>query len=440
MTTLSERYLKTGGDPRTLADYAALRSEMNKLTHPARPDVNWQQAEKHCLSLFEHNGVELQTAAWYTLARTHQSGLSGLNEGLVILTELVTRQWSNLWPQPVHARMDILGTLSKRLRQVLRSQPPGCDNISHLNQAEEYLHLLDEALQRLELTPFRQLDTLRDQIHSTLVRVGKSDTRLDTAVAAPVKSSNPTSGIPAEKNDYAKRVYVPEPEALPEVVTAYRLPAKRWKPFAAGMMTMLVLAGTIAGGWLVIHQPDLAQEQSAAMLSPLLTTLSADQGLTHPSSETGIHQTQQQLAQLLQLKPDWAVSYGDSLVQQALMQWPEQGKPLAQQWQRHKAAIALAPENLTGWHQGVAQLEQLANRLNALDEQKGKYMTVSELKSAVFSIMQSLNRTVPVEEQLRQLSDLPAEQDSNAVRQRQVEQHLQQLIASYAALKQTPTK
>jgi len=67
-------------------------------------------------------------------------------------------------------------------------------------------------------------------------------------------------------------------------------------------------------------------------------------------------------------------------------------------------------------------------------------MTVSELKSAVFSIMQSLNRTVPVEEQLRQLSDLPAEQDSNAVRQRQVEQHLQQLIASYAALKQTPTK
>ncbi|STW30300.1 membrane protein [Klebsiella michiganensis] len=46
MTTFSERYLKTGGDPRTLADYTALRDEMNKLIHPARPDVNWPHVEK----------------------------------------------------------------------------------------------------------------------------------------------------------------------------------------------------------------------------------------------------------------------------------------------------------------------------------------------------------------------------------------------------------
>ena len=85
MTINSERQLKTGGDPRTLADYAALRDEMNKLTHPARPDVNWQHAETLCLSLFEHNGVELQTAARYTLARTHLAGLYGMNEGLALL-------------------------------------------------------------------------------------------------------------------------------------------------------------------------------------------------------------------------------------------------------------------------------------------------------------------------------------------------------------------
>lgn len=93
MTINSERQLKTGGDPRTLADYAALLEEMNKLTHPARPDVNWQHAETLCLSLFEHNGVELQTAAWYTLARTHLAGLYGMNEGLALLAALVVRQW-----------------------------------------------------------------------------------------------------------------------------------------------------------------------------------------------------------------------------------------------------------------------------------------------------------------------------------------------------------
>ena len=68
------RKIKTGGDPRTLPDYVALRDELNKLTHPARPDVDWHYVENRCLSLFEQNGVELQTAAWYTLARTQLAG------------------------------------------------------------------------------------------------------------------------------------------------------------------------------------------------------------------------------------------------------------------------------------------------------------------------------------------------------------------------------
>ena len=53
---------------------------------------------KLCLSLFEHNGVELQTAAWYTLARTQLAGLYGLNEGLAILEALVARQWAAASP------------------------------------------------------------------------------------------------------------------------------------------------------------------------------------------------------------------------------------------------------------------------------------------------------------------------------------------------------
>lgn len=55
----------------------------------------------------------------------------------------------------------------------------------------------------------------------------------------------------------------------------------------------------------------------------------------------------------------------------------------------------------------MRQLQRLAGQLNALDEQKGKYLTVSELKTAVFAIMQSLNRAVPLEEQLRELAAPP---------------------------------
>ena len=71
----SQRMLKTGGDPRGLPDFTPLRDELSKLTHPARPDVDWLYAEKLCLSLFEQNGAELQTAAWYTLTRLQLAGV-----------------------------------------------------------------------------------------------------------------------------------------------------------------------------------------------------------------------------------------------------------------------------------------------------------------------------------------------------------------------------
>ncbi|MFJ1266909.1 VasL domain-containing protein, partial [Acinetobacter baumannii] len=74
---------------------------------------------------------------------------------------------------------------------------------------------------------------------------------------------------------------------------------------------------------------------------------------TSPSPELGISKTQQLLAQLLQLKPDWAVSYGDRLVQQALTLWPEEAKPLAQQWQKQMSLNALAKSDLNGWHEGM---------------------------------------------------------------------------------------
>lgn len=78
MPSFSEQHLRTGGDPRTLSEFSALRDELGKLTHPARPDVDWQKVEQLCLALFRQNGVELQTTAYYTLARAHRAGMAGI--------------------------------------------------------------------------------------------------------------------------------------------------------------------------------------------------------------------------------------------------------------------------------------------------------------------------------------------------------------------------
>lgn len=435
MTTQPERSLKTGGDPRTLVDYARLRDEINKLSHPARPDVDWHLAETLCLSLFEQNGVELQTAAWYTLARTQLAGLYGLNEGLAILSALVSRQWGSFWPQPVHARMEILSALSKRLQQHMRTQTLTYSDLSQLYQAEAHLKALDDVLQRLELKHAGQMEALRTLLHNASVRLENSAQDAPDGghgIALPA-----AAGVPPEG---AKWVYVAQPEPQPNIAVQESMPppTKLWKPFAAGMLTMLVVAGAAAWGWQYLHQPDPLREQFSASISSLPAPLSAAQiqsvrekGLP---AEEGITETQRQLARLAQLKPDWAIRYGDSLVQQAQALWPEQAKPLAQQWQQQIAAQAMPEENLEGWHQGMAQLEQLANRLNALDEQKGKYITVSELKSTVFTTMQSFNRAVPAEEQLRQLAILPDEKPWPAAQKSQLEQHLRQLMVRYALL------
>jgi len=233
-------------------------------------------------------------------------------------------------------------------------------------------------------------------------------------------------------------IYVaqPEPQQNVEVVRALP-PVRHWKSFMAGMFTMLLVGGSAVWGWLALNQPDPAEVQLMASLRPLPVTVTHTQLQSlrgrAMSPDAGISETQQQLARLARLPPDWNIDYGNQVVQQALTLWPEQAGSLETQWQQRVAAAALPSEKTTGWHQGMAQLQHLANQLNVLDEKRGKYMTVSELKSVVFAMTQAFSSAVPVEEQLR----LMAQPDQTSPDlQRLTEMHLEQLTARYALLKQ----
>lgn len=91
---------------------------------------------------------------------------------------------------------------------------------------------------------------------------------------------------------------------------------------------------------------------------------------------------------------------------------------------------------MTGWNEGMTRLQQLAERLNRLDEQRGKYMTVSELKSVVFSTIQSFNKSIPAEEQMRVLLQNPERETLPAAARTQLEMHLKQLTARYAEIQE----
>ncbi|EAA7635405.1 hypothetical protein BHG93_23130 [Salmonella enterica] len=450
--------LKSGGDPRLLPDYAALRDELSKLTHPARPDVNWRYAEKLCLSLFEQNGVELQSAAWYTLTRTQLAGLFGLNEGLTILEALINHQWGALWPQPVHARMEILSSLSQRLQQRMRSLPLNYSDLSQLYRAEQLLTGLGEVLQRLELKHLSQLDTLRTLMHNSAVRLENSDSTGSNIQSGIVLPATVMNDATASTRDFAggpdedtpesavKWVFVAQPEPQPnvEVLSTMPAPVKKWKSFVAGMFTMLVISIVSVWSWHFLHHPDPLQTQLAASLAPLPAPLTSEQlGILRqqtPLPQDLIAQTQQQLTRLDKLPPDWNFAYSRKLTEQAQELWPEQAKPLAQKWQQQLNAAALPTEQLNGWHQGMMKLKQLSDRLNGLDEQKGKYITVSELKSVVFSTMQSFHKSVPAEEQMRVLLQNPGREPLPTAALAQLEMHLKQLTARYAVIQESASE
>lgn len=402
----SNNTLRTGGDPRALPDYAILRDELAKLSHPARPDVDWCRIEHLSLSLFRQNGVELQTAAWYTLARIRLAGMAGLNEGLAILETLLTHQWGALWPQPVHARMEILAGFSQRLQSVLRTLNLHYAELPLVYQAERRLNAMCDVLQRLELRNASQMAELSAFMHNAATRLENMDGEHsdNPAVVLPASSTGPVTSQ-SEPLVYVSR----EDPAIPSVVTAAAVTGRRrpWGAFAAGMATMLVVGTVGLRGWQKINP--------------------------EPSSPVPLIANASSLKALGQLPPLWRQEYGFALAASA---GPAETDKLKLQWQQYIDGNALPSEALSGWHQGMEGLKELTRRLNELDERKGKYLTGSELKSMVFAITQNFGHTVPIEEQLYLLERGISGESLPSAMLLQTDMYLNQLMNRYVLIKQ----
>ena len=441
MTSSQSRYVKTGGDPRALAEYAALRQEMQKLTHPARPDVDWPHVSTLCLTLFEKNGVELQSAVWYTLSRANTAGTAGMTEGLAVLVALITREWPTLWPQPAHARIELLAGLSRRLQQFLRTQTITEADLTALSQAARLLSKVGDHLQRLELRQLSQIDPLLDRIRSAVVMLEHCDVSTSDAVAKlPEVVPIEKPALALASAEVSGWVYVPSPDA-----PAPDLRRLRRRAFISGVGATLLSVSLIAAiGYLVVQkteQESPLQQALLASISPLPAPLTPEMMAelqANPAEwlneAAWLEQTQQQLNRLQNVSPDWNLQLGNALVMQASLVWPDSDavKTMSARWNKQLNAAAMPADKMQGWQQGMEQLNALSQRLNGLDEKRGKYLTVSELKTAVYNMTQAFNVTVPLEEELRVLQQ--SDDDATQNQLTQAEMHLKQLIASYQTI------
>ncbi|HAV9320921.1 TPA: ImpA family type VI secretion system protein [Escherichia coli] len=256
----SEVKLKTGGDPRSLPDYAALRDEISKLTHPARPDVDWRYVETLCLRLYEHNGVELQTASWYTIARMHTTGLSGLNEGLALIVALTRHHWSVMWPLNTHARLEIITGLFNRLQKTLRAMPPDDrDNLPLLYQTETFLKALSDILARYELKQSSKVALPEAMVKGYITRLENQPVQGEAS--SPV--TLPAQALRSDARDvqehqplpHSRLVYVVSETKAGPTPSLQKFPPTFLKPFVTGVCAALLAVSVAIPGWQFLTQP-----------------------------------------------------------------------------------------------------------------------------------------------------------------------------------------
>ncbi|WP_380180860.1 type VI secretion system ImpA family N-terminal domain-containing protein [Kalamiella sp. sgz302252] len=377
MTTPGDNILHTGGDPRALAEFGALRQEIAMMAGEAGP--NWPRVEILAIALFRANGMDLQSVAWYSLARAHNAGLPGLCEGFEIVTAMVKHQWPTLWPQQLSARLAILTWLSTGMQQWLNEARPQAEELELLYRLQAQLEQNVKTLETLAQKHLSQLDRLAIQLEQLIAQLGEpqsqppaSQSTLSIAAMARCASR---SG-----DEFTPLIYVPRDLTSSTALNVSFGFWERSRGFFAGMLVALLLYSL--GFWAFqLAQPEISGAQRIALLAQ-------------------------------QLSPE--------LTRQD------------QEWQKAIAAVALPTEQLALWHTARLRLQKLFTQIAKPVEQRTGCLSYAEVEAQLVTIRQPLEAMQPVEELLRQLES----DKTSPVLRGKTEYRLKQLLARYALILQ----
>lgn len=135
----------TGNNPIAQPEFSRIKTQINYLNRPGK-SVDWALIAYEAQQLFTRYGIDLQTAAYYTLARTHQQGLAGFTEGIELLAYLLNHHWDNIWPTQLTARLNTLNWLNGRVSPRLRKATYTTGDLRLLYRAERALNLIQTTL------------------------------------------------------------------------------------------------------------------------------------------------------------------------------------------------------------------------------------------------------------------------------------------------------
>lgn len=398
--TTAEIIIRTGPDPRERPEFEAIRLEINKINHPAQPEVNWNLIESLALTLFRTHGVDLQTAVYYTLARSHKEGLSGFTEGCELLSAMIVHQWEQLWPEQPQARTEILEWFNARVGSIVRQHPFTRNDLQMLYRAERALQLLSDKLQQVELKRVPRIENLLYLMQNTIKRL---EPPASVAKPAPVAgaSKKMTLVYLAESEPEPVQQKTAEDAFQPSVrvqVMPPMAPVPKRYPALWGF-TGGLLFGAVIMTFFYFTSIKPAQQR-------LNDLASRPEGAVQLwLSQPEITGYGEQLTYLEKLSPLAGLQTADSLLATARQRWPSDATQLAesQRWERLLQTRAAGSGVNNSYFQAQSQLQALSAKLIEQEKARGG-LTISYLKTAVYQLQTELNRATPLEELLRQYS------------------------------------
>lgn len=113
-----------GAPARYEPTFIALESEIGKLESLEGGTVDWPQVEQQALTILTEQSKDLLVAAYLAFGLQQQGGLAGLEQGLILLRDLMATFWDDMQPplKRLRARKSALQWFADRAGRALSDQ------------------------------------------------------------------------------------------------------------------------------------------------------------------------------------------------------------------------------------------------------------------------------------------------------------------------------
>ncbi|MFM5464522.1 VasL domain-containing protein [Aeromonas simiae] len=422
----TQQAFKVGRDPRMLPEYEALRSEINKLSHASRPEVDWALIHRLASRIFEVQGVDLQTALYFTLARSRLNGLTGFTEGCEFLANLIVTQWDAFWP-PVHqerARVEMIDWFIARISDVVRQYSISHDDKRLIYRCERALQLISEKLHHSGLSRIPRIENLThfiegythlfDETEIVIVSEEKGEQKEEMQVPPMVffKSDLESQSEPAPLPQGSILIGREKGQMKPTVLKIE--PRRKQKPawfwFACGLLACALPVAAF-WGWQQMEQEKsraVARLQQPVDVPPKapgyedirqVRIALGERSLQEMEGEL-VTRYQAQLERIGQASPLYWLQYGDELRGTLQTLYPDSMavKAMEREWQERLAQYR-GSERQPDYQRARSGVDGLLAQLHELERQR-KTVTISYLKGELFEVQKSLMSGVPLSQRL----------------------------------------